>query len=123
MTAATMRTNLFERFVPVIRSLTDADLDNGAVLGDKLRIAGEGAVEVCYEHLCELGVIQRERVLEGLPHPSGSNAERIAYFLGRKNRGALSSKTNPEKLDRAREVLRRQVARLIEGTRQRGSLS
>jgi hypothetical protein len=68
-------------------------------------------------------VIQRERVLEGLPHPSGSNAERIAYFLGRKNRGALSSKTNPEKLDRAREVLRRQVARLIEGTRQRGSLS
>ena len=62
MTAATMRTNLFERFVPVIRSLTDADLDNGAVLGD--------------------------------------------YFLGRTNRGALSSKTNPEKLERAREALR-----------------
>ncbi len=45
------------------------------------------------------GVIETSRVIRGIPHPSGANAERIAYFLGRKNRKDLSSKTNPDKID------------------------
>lgn len=45
-------------------------------------------------------------------HPSGANAERIAYFLGRKSRSALSAKTNPDKLDRAREEMIRKVLAL-----------
>jgi hypothetical protein len=45
----------------------------------------------------------RARILKGLPHPSGANAERIAYFLGRKTRDALSKKTNAAKLDTARQ--------------------
>lgn len=52
------------------------------------------------------------RVLNGLPHPSGANAERIAYFLGRKARSALSVKTNAEKLDRDRDRLVSLVKRL-----------
>ena len=50
------------------------------------------------------------QVLEGLPHPSGANAERIAYFLGRKPRHLLSAKTRPESLDAGRELALRSVA-------------
>lgn len=53
-----------------------------------------------------------DRVLTGMPHPSGANAERIAYLLGRKARAALSVKTDPDKIDRARERLLRTVAGL-----------
>lgn len=42
------------------------------------------------------------RILEGLPHPSGANAERISYFLGRKSREALSPKTNPARIEDGR---------------------
>lgn len=51
------------------------------------------------------GHIPAGRILEGLPHPSGANAERIAYFLGRKARDELSGKTDPAKLDTARHNL------------------
>lgn len=73
-------------------------------LGDKVSDA--------LAHLAAKGVIAPDRVLDGLPHPSGANAERIAYFLGNKRRDALSVKTNPDKLDRARERLVAQVAAL-----------
>lgn len=63
-------------------------------------------------HLAGLGILLRDRVLDGLPHPSGANAERVAYFLGRKARAALSAKTRPEPLDEARERLAAQIARL-----------
>lgn len=57
------------------------------------------------EHFIAQGVLDEGQVLAGLPHPSGANAERIAYFLGRKPREALSPKTNADALDRAREGL------------------
>ena len=56
----------------------------------------------------EIGV-NPGQVLAGLPHPSRANAERIAYFLGRKSRAALSRKTDPAKLGVAREKLVNQV--------------
>lgn len=40
-----------------------------------------------------------KNLLPELPHPSGANAERIAYFLGKKDKKELSSKTNPDKID------------------------
>jgi hypothetical protein len=52
------------------------------------------------------------RHLDGLPHPSGANGERIAYFLGRKAREALSSKTQPDPIDAARDHLVAQLAGL-----------
>ncbi|KQP08303.1 uracil-DNA glycosylase family protein [Methylobacterium sp. Leaf93] len=63
-------------------------------------VAGE-AVEM----VAAKGGLDRRQVLAGLPHPSGANAERIAFFLGRKRREELSSKVNPEKLLAARAAL------------------
>lgn len=62
--------------------------------------------------LASKGVINPERILDGLPHPSGANAERVAYFLGRKNRESLSAKTDAGKLDQARSRLIDQVGKL-----------
>ena len=51
-----------------------------------------------------------DRILSGMPHPSGANAERIAFFLGRKNRDDLSNKVNPEQLRAARASLKNKIA-------------
>jgi hypothetical protein len=56
------------------------------------------------------GVIRQEQILGGLPHPSGANAERIAYFLKEKPADKLSSKTNPRKIDDAREKVMAKIA-------------
>lgn len=66
-------------------------------------------VTVMLKHLAEQGLVDRSRILEGLPHPSGANAERIAYFLGQKPRDRLSVKTNPALLDAARIALETQL--------------
>ena len=63
--------------------------------------------------LVERGRLQARMVLRGLPHPSGANAERIAFFLQRKPREQLSSKTNPATLERTRSQLLSQVAALV----------
>lgn len=73
-------------------------------LGDKVAEA--------LHFVADQGLMRHERILDGLPHPSGANAERIAYFLGRKNRSDLSAKTDPAKLDRARENMLEKVAAL-----------
>lgn len=52
------------------------------------------------------------RILTGLPHPSGANAERIAYFLGNKPANQLSAKTNPHRIDSGRAEALRIVAAL-----------
>lgn len=78
----------------------DAQLLPNAVfipLGDK--------VSEALHYLAELGLLDRSRILGGLPHPSGANAERIAYFLGKKEKAMLSTKTDPTKLDAARRSL------------------
>lgn len=73
-------------------------------LGDKVAEA--------LHFLAAKGLLDRSHILDGLPHPSGANAERIAYFMGRKARHELSVKTNPDKLDAARESLRARVLAL-----------
>ena len=70
------------------------------------------AVSEALESLTTNGQLDASRVLAGLPHPSGANAERIAYFVGRKPRDSLSKKTDPDKLDSARAALLDRVSRL-----------
>lgn len=70
------------------------------------------AVTEALELLGQGNYLSPSRILDGLPHPSGANAERIAYFNGRKPREALSRKTDPEKLERARRSLIRKVTSL-----------
>lgn len=74
-------------------------------LGDKVADA--------LHFLSQKGLLDSERILDGLPHPSGANAERIAYFMGRKFRNELSVKANPDKLDEARERLQKRVMALV----------
>jgi hypothetical protein len=64
------------------------------------------------EWLVERGCLTAGMLLKGLPHPSGANAERIAYFLERKPRELLSSRTNAATLDAVRDQLRSTVATL-----------
>lgn len=62
--------------------------------------------------LVQEGCFRSQQVLAGLPHPSGANAERVQYFLGRKEASCLSAKTNAGPLDAARRLLQAQVAQL-----------
>jgi hypothetical protein len=72
---------------------------------------GEKVAEALH-FLADRGLLDHGRILDGLPHPSGANAERIAYFIGRKSRSALSAKTNADKLDQARDRMMLKVAAL-----------
>ncbi|MFE8070142.1 hypothetical protein QQM79_03705 [Marinobacteraceae bacterium S3BR75-40.1] len=71
-----------------------------------------GNVEAVFKKLARQGLIDSSQVLEGLPHPSGANMERIAYFCGRKREEDLSGKTNAAKLDSSRSALIAKVANL-----------
>lgn len=82
----------------------EADLLNHAVWISLGPIAAAAVREIV-----RLGRLAANQVLEGVPHPSGANAERIAYFLGRKQIGKLSSKTNASSIDSIRERLAKQV--------------
>jgi hypothetical protein len=65
-----------------------------------------------FQHLQVKGLLKPEQLLDGLPHPSGANAERISYFLGGKPREKLSSKTNPAVLDAAKAKILAKLATL-----------
>jgi hypothetical protein len=62
--------------------------------------------------LARRGVLDEARILHGIPHPSGANAERIAYFLGRKDKRTLSSRTNGDQIDADRRALVEKMAAL-----------
>ena len=89
-------------------------------LAEEVRTLGDSCVYVplgpkvaeAFEHLQRKGLVKPEQVLAGLPHPSGANAERISYFLGKKPREQLSSKTNADLLDAACSRLRAKISNL-----------
>jgi hypothetical protein len=64
-------------------------------------------------HLVACGVLQAAQLLDGMPHPSGLNSERVAAFLGRIGPGEASVKTRPEKLLAARSALRARVVQFF----------
>lgn len=69
-------------------------------------------VDKVFEALVVKGAIDGRRVLFGLPHPSGANGERVAYFLNRKAATDLSPKTNAVLIDDARKRLVQKIDRL-----------
>ena len=71
---------------------------------------GGVAADACLHAAAKAGV-DRDRILDGLPHPSGANGERIAIFLGRKPASAASSRTNAQSLIAARSRLLDQMRR------------
>ena len=96
---------------PVLRKMVETHLaEEARALPRAIWVPLGGHAEAGLKHLADAGLLDPARVLTGLPHPSGANAERIAYFLGRKPRANLSAKTNADRIDAARERLQRQVA-------------
>jgi hypothetical protein len=69
-------------------------------------------VSLALSWLARRGMLDEGRILHGIPHPSGANAERIAYFLGRKEKTALSSRTNGSQIDADRRSLREKMVAL-----------
>jgi hypothetical protein len=69
-------------------------------------------VGLALDWLAARGVLDGRRILHGIPHPSGANAERVAYFLGRKERATLSSRTNGPRIDAERAGLLARLAAL-----------
>lgn len=71
-------------------------------------------VAAAMHHLAAAGLIEANRIMDGMPHPSGANQERVACFLGDKPAEMCSSKTNPIALARAKLDL---VARVASGSK------
>lgn len=67
------------------------------------------AVEEAAQHIG----LDRGRVLSGMPHPSGANGERIAFFLGRKPREILSRQVDPDRLIAARTTIEAKIAGVL----------
>lgn len=98
---------------PLLRSMIDTCLTEEArTLSKAVWLPLGPQADRAIQYLCRRGFLDRRQVLQGLPHPSGANAERISYFLGRKPRHLLSSRTNPDTLDAALAMLRCQVQAL-----------
>lgn len=79
------------------------------MLPDALYIPLGPAVEKAVAAAAVEAGVDTQRILTGLPHPSGANAERIAFFLGRKPRHLLSAKVAPDRLEAARKRLEESV--------------
>jgi hypothetical protein len=98
---------------PMLRSMIETHLaEEVAALPNAIWIPLGAHAEAALIHLAGKGQLDRNRILAGLPHPSGANAERIAYFLGRKAKDRLSPKTNSDKLDRLKQEIVAQIGRL-----------
>jgi hypothetical protein len=69
-------------------------------------------VTEAFDYLVAKGELYSNQVLNGIPHPSGANAERIAFFLGEKAQSDLSRKTKPDAIMTAKKKLLLKVARL-----------
>ncbi|BBE74929.1 hypothetical protein OHA_3_00017 (plasmid) [Pleomorphomonas sp. SM30] len=72
---------------------------------------GPKVAKVLLTVAAEAGV-PRGNILDGLPHSSGANAERIACFLGTKALADLSAKTNGVAIQLARASLMERVSAL-----------
>lgn len=90
---------------PLLRLIEECLREEVAALPDAVWIPLGPKAFVGLQHLVDAGSLNPARVLSGLPHPSGANGERIAYFLGRKTKQDFSPKTNPAALDAAHDRL------------------
>lgn len=102
MRTACLRDVVESCFVPAIRRLNNPLL---IPLGPK--------VENVLGILEKRGLLESANVLPGIPHPSGANAERIAYMLRKKSAEACSVKTNTNKIDLARDRIHQVMGSLI----------
>lgn len=74
----------------MLKMIDDYFKEEVKLLPDAIYIPLGKSVSIVMEELVADGVIKESQVLLGMPHPSGSNGEPIAYFLGRKKKADLT---------------------------------
>lgn len=82
-----------------------------AQLDDCLIVPLGPKVAAAMHCLAAKGLIDASQIMDGMPHPSGANQERIACFLGDKPADQCSVKTNPAALASALSGLVEKVER------------
>lgn len=98
---------------PLLRQMVETYLaEEARMLPDALWLPLGPRAEAALRHLAGQGLLDRKRILGGLPHPSGANAERVAVFLGRKSPEHASKQTDPIKLLSAYQALVAQISAL-----------
>ena len=98
---------------PVLRAMIETHLaEEVRLLPDALWLPLGPQAGKALAHLAGRGEIDPARILSGLPHPSGANAERVAVFLGRKPAHLASRQTRAAPLLAAAERLCAQVTHL-----------
>lgn len=98
---------------PILREMIETHLaEEARLLTNALWLPLGPKAEAAVNHLVARDALRASRVLAGMPHPSGANAERVAVFLGRKAPEAASRKTNPTPLLEAFNRLTQQIKAL-----------
>lgn len=97
----------------LLRSMVDELLASEArTLPDALWVPLGPKPSRALRYLVERGILHPSRVLDGLPHPSGANAESVALWTGRKCPADASRRRPPGPILAARAALRAQLAQL-----------
>ena len=89
----------------LLKYLTEHFAKEAATLKNAIFVPLGPKVSEALSWLVKQGLMNGANVLDGLPHPSGANAERIAYFLGKKQASQLSAKTEPIRIDATKAAL------------------
>ncbi|RWN55767.1 hypothetical protein [Mesorhizobium sp.] len=98
---------------PLLRRMIETHLaEEARVLPEAVWLPLGPKAEAAVAHLARIGLLDRRRIIAGMPHPSGANAERVAVFLGRKDPSLASDQTNPGPLLHAYNALCTQIAEL-----------
>lgn len=98
---------------PILRRFIDAYFSTEvAALPEVIWLPLGAPAQDVLREMVRRGLTTEDRILFGMPHPSGANAERIAYFTGNKSRAACSSKTNCDALDAQRAQIVSKVSAL-----------
>lgn len=99
----------------LLAQMLDHFAPEAALLPDAVYVPMGPKVGLALSWLARRGVLREERILHGIPHPSGANAERVAYFLGRKDKTTLSNRTNGARIDADRLALAARLSALGTG--------
>ena len=98
---------------PILRKQIDLHLaEEARLLQSAIWLPLGPKAEAAVSYLATKGLLSRNRILAGMPHPSGANAERVAVFLGRKRPEDASRQTNPIPLLAASARLKAQISDL-----------
>ncbi|HET7569541.1 MAG TPA: hypothetical protein VFK96_03040 [Gammaproteobacteria bacterium] len=99
---------------PALRQQLDQNLSTEITVlsNDAIYIPLGPKVEAALKYMADKGAVHPSKILCGMPHPSGANAERIAFFLNEKAESDLSAKTNARRLSENREKIMSLVSAL-----------